>query len=619
MNIFAQSAAAAQDSNRHLKGILLKHIPLIVFIVSAGVGASLLEGISLALVIPILGDAAGQVTSRIPAPFNQLCGLFSGLSLADRVRIVALLIVVVTAVKGILIFFNNAMANKLQIEIVKHFRMLCFNQFTKVSMSYINDQKSAHLQTIAVHYTLSLGRMFNAIGIVVPKFFTVVILLVMLMLLSWQLTLASLVLIGISSLVLRRIVRKASAASRKLTDADKGINSVVLDSLLGMKVVRLFNREKHMRDKFEEEVDRVNAHLYHVVKTHGSVQPVFEITGVVSLAFILILGSFMLLNGASGGLEIILTFIIIYFRILSPSLALNTARVQVATELPYYQQICHFLESFDKPYITNGSQDFHSLSQGIEFCGIRFRYNEQQSFVLNSVSFYLPKGKKIGIVGVSGSGKTTICELLLRFYDPQQGDILVDGADLKKFDFYSWRRHIGVVSQDVFLFNDTIGANIGFAKPDATKEDIKKAAQQAYADEFIEKLPQGYETIIGERGVRLSGGQRQRLAIARAVVVDPEIFIFDEATSALDTESEKYVQKAIETVGKGKTVITIAHRLSTVSDSDKIIVMDQGRIAEEGTHDQLLGKNGLYTKLVQMQNLEWEIKQQEKIIASTAE
>lgn len=612
MTMTKNLTAATPDGHRQLKAVLSRHVPLIVLIVLAGVGASLLEGLSLALVIPILGDAAGQAGSKIPFPFNQLSGIFAGLSVMDRVRVVALLIVGVTAVKGAMIYYNNAMAYKLQSEVIKHFRMLCFNQFTKVGMSYINSQKSAHLQTIAVVYTLSLGKMIGAIGIVVPKLFTVAILLMMLMLLSWKLTLASLVLISISSLVLRRVVCNAGAAGRKLADADKSINDIALDSLLGMKVVRLFNREKDMHDKFEREVDRVNTNLYQLVKTHGSVQPVFETTGVISLALILIIGSFMLSGAQSAGLGIVLTFIIIFFRILSPGLALNSARVAVAGELPYYRQICLFLDSDDKPYISNGAKGFFSLSQGVEFRNVYFRYNEQQSFVLDNISFYIPKGKKVGIVGMSGSGKTTLCELFLRFYDPQQGSVLVDGTDLRQFDFYSWRRRIGVVSQDIFLFNDTIAANIAFAKPGATTEEIKKAAQQAYADEFIEKLPQGYETMIGERGVRLSGGQRQRLAIARAVIINPEIFIFDEATSALDTESEKYVQRAIETVGQGKTVIAIAHRLSTVSDSDKIILMDQGRIAEEGRHDQLLIRNGLYAKLVQMQNLEREIKEQEE-------
>ncbi len=201
---------------------------------------------------------------------------------------------------------------------------------------------------------------------------------------------------------------------------------------------------------------------------------------------------------------------------------------------------------------------------------------------------------------------------MLRFYDPQEGSILIDGIDLRDLDVYSWRRYIGVVSQDIFLFNDTVRANITFAKPDATQAEIEQAAKRAFAHEFIKELPYGYDTVIGEKGVLLSGGQRQRIAIARAVIVEPTILIFDEATSALDTESERYVQTAMDAIGKDKTVVTIAHRLSTVFGSDKIGVMDHGRIIEEGRHEELLRQNGLYTKLVKMQDLEREIKEEEQ-------
>ena len=232
-----------------------------------------------------------------------------------------------------------------------------------------------------------------------------------------------------------------------------------------------------------------------------------------------------------------------------------------------------------------------------------FGYNAGETIVLKNVSFRIPRGEKVGVAGASGAGKSTLSELLLRFYDPQEGQILVDGLDLKEFDIVSWRKKIGIVSQDVFLFNDSIRANISFGKPNASPDEIEEAARKAHAHEFIQEMPEGYDTLVGDRGVRLSGGQKQRIAIARAIILDPEILILDEATSALDTEAERIVQRALDDVASGRTVFTIAHRLSTIAHYDKILVMDSGQIVEQGRHEELLQKGGIYKRLVEMQDL----------------
>jgi len=282
-------------------------------------------------------------------------------------------------------------------------------------------------------------------------------------------------------------------------------------------------------------------------------------------------------------------------------MALNQARVAIRGDSPSYREVFEFIDTCDKPYIASGKKKIEKFSDSIEFSNVSFKYSSREINALNNISFKIPCGAKVGIVGSSGSGKSTIIELLLRFYDLQKGKIAIDGVDLKDLDLYSWRSRVGVVTQDTFLFHDTIGANIAYSNPKATKREIEQAAEQAHAHDFIKQLPQGYDTLVGDRGVLLSGGQKQRIAIARAVLMNPDIFVFDEATSSLDTESEEIVQKALYEVSKGKTVIAIAHRLSTVYDSDTIIVLDEGRIIGQGKHKELINQGGIYSKLVQMQ------------------
>ncbi len=593
-----------KDSPIRLRQVLARHKGLMLLILLVGSVASLLEGVTMALIFPLLqGASAGESSGAVPAALKGFLELFAPLDLGQRVRVVALLIAGITLVKGLMIFWNNALAFQLQNQVIKHYRLLCASKLLNVSMSALSDHRSAHLQTLAVTHTLTLGRLVGVVGTVIPKLFSVVILLAMLLLLSWKLTLVSLVLVSVASLALRRLVTRAGQAGRQMAESDKNMNDCLLDAIQGMKVIRLFNREQAIFDKTRAVVEKGTRHYYDLVKIHGSVQPLFEITGVISLSLILLVASYLFSVG-QGGMELVLTFIIVFFRILSPGLAINQARVNIRGELPYYQEVVRFLETKEKFPIVNGNKPFGELREGIEFRGVTFHYAGRPQAVLQEASFVIPRGQKVGIVGASGAGKSTIGELLLRFYDPQRGDILIDGRALSSFDLYSWRRAIGVVTQDIFLFNDSIRANIAFAKPEVTQEVIERASRRAHAHDFITQLPQGYETLIGERGLKLSGGQRQRIALARAILGDPPILLLDEATSALDSESEEIVQLALKEVGAGKTVITIAHRLSTVMDSDLLIVMDQGRIVEQGAPAQLLALGGHYKKLVQMQNLD---------------
>ena len=478
-------------------------------------------------------------------------------------------------------------------------------QLMTSGMSYFNKRRSSDLQMIFEHHIeLSIAMMIEMLCDVLPSIFTGLLLVAFLFMFSWPITLISLGLFVTASLFLNYFSKGIRKSGERYNFARTAFNKTLFDIIHGMKVLRLFNREKYMTDLFEEKNNAfLQAHLRFALSSK-SIGPIFEIVGSIILASILFLGAYLIPKTNGALLPILITFLIIIARLIPSLKQFNQARGAIIARLPSIKEVKNFLRPNDKEYLYSGTIIFQSLNERIEFQNVEFGYNPKETIVLHRMDFSIPKGTKLGIVGVSGSGKSTIAELLLRFYDPQQGRVLVDGIDLRELDLNSWRRAIGVVSQDTFLFHDTIRSNIAFAKPDATLKEIERSAYRAHAHEFIKNLPLGYDTIIGDRGVLLSGGQRQRLAIARAVLTEPEILIFDEATSALDSQSEQSVQQALDEISTGKTVITIAHRLSTVLDSDKIIVIEKGRVIEFGEHEELLRKKGFYSQLATIQNLE---------------
>ena len=590
-------------------GVFLRRFRgLIIAIGILGVGISLSESFGVALIIPLLeGIGQGEALS-LPFPFNKISLYFSQMNLAQRIQAVALFMIVFMGLKNLLIYINGVTTSFLQQKTIKYYRMLCFEQLMRVRLGYFNLQRLGHIQAVIVKNTEYVGGLVCNFANIIPQLLIVILLLSMLCILSWQMTLISLMLVGISSFILRGVARKAEHAGKASEIAVQNINSTLFDVLTGMKIIRLFNRQKDMVYKFSSDAGRYKESLLSLNKINVLVPPLFEFIGITSLAVIMLIGSFVLRRYGDASLQVLLIFIFIFFRLMPSAKLLNTMRVTIAGFWPFLTRIHKFIQAKQDLYIKNGTKTFSGLKKSIEMRRVNFSYDLKDAVVLRDVSFSISKGAKVGIVGPSGGGKSTIVELLLRFYDPQDGQLLIDGIDLCQLDVNSWRRHIGVVTQDTFLFNDTVWENIAFAKPQATKEEIEKALKRAHAYDFVRELPQGYDTMLGERGVRLSGGQRQRIAIARAILAEPEILVFDEATSALDTEAEQIVQGALDEISRGKTVLTIAHRLSTISDADIIFVIAEGCIVQKGTHQDLVDKEGIYKRLVGLQTLANERK-----------
>ena len=376
--------------------------------------------------------------------------------------------------------------------------------------------------------------------------------------------------------------------------------SILDESLIGVKIIKGYNATNYIIRKFKKINEDFSAISRSMAKRQQLGSPVSEFLGVAAVSVILVYGGNLVTGGNLAASEFI-AYIGIFSQITRPVRAITDSLSTINQGIAAGERVLGLLDEKSQIVSPPDAVKLESFNNEIEFRNVSFSYDCKK--VIDNISFKIKKGETIALVGPSGGGKSTISDLIPRFYDVQEGQILIDGIDIRKYDIKSLREHMGIVAQETILFNDTIENNIRLGKRDANLSDIKKAAKVANAENFILETENGFETNIGDRGMKLSGGQRQRLSIARAVLKNPDILILDEATSALDTESEKLVQDALNSLLKGRTSLVIAHRLSTIHNANHIIVIEHGKIAEQGTHQELMDKNGIYAKLIEMQQL----------------
>jgi ATP-binding cassette, subfamily B, bacterial MsbA len=445
------------------------------------------------------------------------------------------------------------------------------------------------------------GRAVTTIAKAISVMITTLVFVAMLLWTSWQLTIVSTALMAIVVVVNQFSIGRSKAYGAQLSAISKQYSTIFLDMLGGMRLVRSSAAEDAEYGRISHLIRTREKADFRSQANSALVEPVSEMTGMVALVCIVLVGRSFLGNQVESLTTVLLVYLFLLFRTLPLITQINSARNQLANLSSSLEIVNEFLRRDRKPFMGNGSIPYTTLQEGIHFNHISLTYPGHDKVVLKDVDLYLPRNTTLALVGSSGAGKSTIADLLPRFYDPTEGCILVDGVDLKDLDARSLRRSMGIVSQDTFLFNTSVRNNIAYGCPNATDAEIFDAAKRANAYEFITQLPNGWETQLGDRGVLLSGGQRQRIAIARALLQNPEILILDEATSALDTVSERLVQEAIDHLSRDRTTLVIAHRLSTVQKADQIAVMDQGRVVELGSHEELLAKKGYYANLCKMQ------------------
>lgn len=417
---------------------------------------------------------------------------------------------------------------------------------------------------------------------------------------DWKLAIIACISLPFAYYPLIKLGRKLRHVSKIGQDEMSGISSILHETFTGTSVVKAFGMEKSEIEKFRNKNNKLYKVTMKGVKYAEISTPLMEFIGSIAVALIIWYGGSQVIHGVSttGTFFSFLTALILMY---GPLKTLTKINVSIQQSLAAADRIFEILDLETENVIDKGTLQLTGIKNKIEFKDVYFRYEGAPGYALYGLNFEISIGQVVAIVGGSGGGKTTIGNLLLRFYEPTSGGILIDKTDIREFTMQSLRGHMGIVSQDVILFNDTVLNNIAYGKKEFSMEEVIEAATRAYAHEFIMKMPEGYNTEIGERGVRLSGGEKQRIAIARAILKNPPILILDEATSALDTESEQIIQMALNNLMKGRTTFVIAHRLSTIKNADVIIAVEKGRIVEMGRHESLIKNSGLYSRLYDMQ------------------
>ena len=521
--------------------------------------------------------------------------LFDGMDLTYGVP---LMLIAVATWQGVGSFLGNYYIARVSLGIVDTLRRALFDSLLRLPNSYFDQTNSGHLVSrITYNVTMVTGAATDAIKTVVREGLTLVFLFGYLLWMNWKLTLVMVLILPLIGLMVQSASRKFRRQSRKIQAAMGDVTHVASETIQGYRVVRSFGGEQYESGRFAEASRDNMAKQLKMVKTSAVFTPSLQL--VTFSAMSVLLGLVLLLRGDATAGDLV-AYITAAGLLPKPIRQLSEVSSTIQKGLAGAESIFEQLDA--PPERDQGQREIGRVSGRLEVRNLSFTYPGTERKVLEDVSFNAEPGQMIALVGRSGSGKSTLASLIPRFYQHAEGDILLDGVSIAEFSLRNLRRHIALVTQQVTLFNDTIANNIAYGDlAGAPREAVERAAEAAFAREFIDRLPQGFDTLVGENGVLLSGGQRQRLAIARALLKDAPILILDEATSALDTESERHIQTALDKLMQGRTTLVIAHRLSTIEKADMILVMDQGRIVERGTHAELLTLNGHYSKLHAMQ------------------
>ena len=515
-------------------------------------------------------------------------------------KVIPIALVILYSVKAGLVYAQNIIILGISAELVVRVREQLFAHIHKLPFNFFEDNETGQL----------LSRVMNDVGMMqstitrllkeaIQNFVTLMALLGWVFYLKWDWAIISILVIPVMVLPIGNIARKLRKLTHKGQEILGDLNETLLESFSGVKVVRAFGMESMEERKFNSFSENFLQILKKNIKYVEITSPFLELLGVMGASVILWYGGFQVLTDkVTQGTFI--AFIVGLFMMYAPLRLLFKIYTNVQSSLAGAERVFSILD-LDEEKIKEGNKELINFNHSIEFQNISFKYPSRNAAVLTKINMTVEKSKILAIVGMSGAGKTTLVDLLFRFHEPFAGSISIDGINIKDYTLKSLRSNLALVSQETFLFNDSIRKNIAYGKPDASENDIIHASKAAYVDSFVSEFEEGYDTIIGERGVKLSGGQRQRIAIARAILRNAPILVLDEATSALDSESEKSVQDALHNLMRHRTTLVIAHRLSTITSAHSIIVLDKGEIVEVGTHEKLLSSSGLYKKYYEMQ------------------
>ncbi|WP_373529518.1 heterocyst formation ABC transporter subunit HepA [Nostoc sp.] len=564
--------------------------------------AAIFEGFTIGLISVFLRSFTNPDTPPLQTGISWFDIWFLGTnaSFVDRLYRIGTLVFLTVWLRSGLVYLGNLYIKLSELHLGDGLRKSLFKQFQKLSLSYFAKKRSAELFYSINNEVYQIKIACSVAAAFIAKGFTLMVYVTAMFWLSWQLTFISVLLFSLLTASLSNLVKWVREVSFEISKAGSNFSSVAMEFIIGIRTVQAFATEDFERRKFYQACEQVESANTKAAAASSVVQPLTE--GVSATILLLIVVVAVTISGENGRLQIasLLTFLFVLLRLGPLVSQINGSWSRLNSFQGSLDNIKNILRTDDKIYLENGRIDFDGLKQAIDFVAVDFGY-DAENLVLHNITLTINQGEMTALVGASGAGKTTLVDLIPRFYEPVKGKLLIDGVELRDLNIKSLRRKLAIVSQDTFIFNTSVKNNIAYGSEDADEAAIVEAAQLANALEFILDMPEGFETQLGDRGVRLSGGQRQRIAIARALLRNPEILILDEATSALDSLSERLIQESLEKLAVGRTVIAIAHRLSTIIRADKVVVLEQGCIVEQGKYQELLEQRGKLWMYHQMQ------------------
>jgi subfamily B ATP-binding cassette protein MsbA len=567
---------------------------------------TLLDIFRLSAIVPLVDrvftDKPVVFTSgKFPAFVEYLLNQLNSFKPLEVLYLLLIIMPVALIIRAVFEYFQSYIMSDVGQKVIRDVRDRVYDRLQTLSLEYFTQKRSGELVSrITNDVKLIENAVSYALTDLIYQSFNVVAFAVMTFIINWRLALISIVVLPMVAIPMYSVGKVLRKLSRRLQEKIADINSLLVETFTGVRIVKAFCAESKELERFKKQNYEYYKLTMKSIKRMLILGIVTELTGVAMALFIIFYSGRKVIEG-SLSFGMFALFLAALLSLIKPFKKLSQANSIMEQALAASTRIYEVLDT--KPTVVEHSQAgiLPGLKESVSFEGVYFSYAEQE--ILRGINLTVKKGEVFAIVGPSGSGKTTLVDLIPRFYDPQKGRILIDGVDIRQFTLKSLRQQIGIVTQETILFNDSIRANIAYGNPGASQAEIESAARKAGAQDFIRNFPDGYDTVIGDRGMKLSGGERQRLAIARALLKNPPILILDEATSQLDVKSERVVQEALDKLIQGRTVFVIAHRLSTVRNATVIAFLEQGQIVEQGSHEDLLKKDGLYRCLYQIQEV----------------